>query len=153
MIKGLYDCGVLLISYAIDKKKWSGFTGNAQTSFTIGIYNNGVLQEYVNGEMVRGRKALRKKIQLGKRVYLKRPYEGRSRAVVGSVEASNEYGTDTALSFLKSFKAQRNGLSMVMTIGVEYYMFLGGGDANALVDAYNVTPSMLDKVVWKRISV
>lgn len=152
-IDKMYKCAGYIILYAIAKKTWSGFTGNAQTSFTIGIYKNGSLLQYVNGEMVEGRKALMKKIKYGKKIYLKNPFEGPSRAVKGDIQVADEYATDTAINFLKSFKASPKGLSMVVTIGVEYYMFLDYNGINALTRAYNKTTPLLNRVVFKQIKI
>lgn len=153
LIDRMYDCAIKMVLYAIEHKNWAGFTGNAQTSFTIGIFRNGSLLEYMNGEIAAGRKSIRKKIQKGERVRLKRPFEGRPRTVVGQVEVTNQYATDSALDFLKSYKAINKGLSMVVTIGVEYYLYLENGESGVLSYVHSKTKSFLEKLVWKQIKV
>ena len=152
-IDRMYDCATHIILYAISKKTWSGFTGNAETSFTVGIYKDGALLQYVNGEMVEDRKALMKKIKYGKKVYLKNPFEGPPRAVKGKVETSNEFATKTSIDFLKNFRAQKKGLSMVVVIGVEYFAFLEYNGIGALTRAYNKTTPLLNKIVFKQIKI
>lgn len=136
LVRKCFAIGIELIRYAIKTKRFSGFTGNTQTSFAIGVYFDGQLRAYETGESFQ-RAPLRRKIRFGKTVYLRRPYEGRSRVVRGSVETTNEFGAETSVRFLKMFKPRiTKGVSMCMTVGTEYaeYIALRTG-ASVLSDA------------------
>lgn len=142
----LFDIGYRLIQVAISSKTWTGFTGNAQTGFAIGVYKDGTLRSYETGADF-NRPPIRKKIRLGKVVYLKNPYEGGSRAVRGRVEVTDETAPDTSERFIKSFRPSiSKGVSMVMCVGAEYYTFI---DLNlyAIETTRNVAPNL----IWKRI--
>ena len=113
-----------LIEHALQEREFSGFTGNTQTSYSCGIYKNGKLI-YVVSAGKELRKPVRKKIPLGKRVFLKRPYEGPPRAVKGKVKVDSQYGQYTAEDFLESYKnVPKKGFAIVMTTGTEYSEYL-----------------------------
>ncbi len=143
----LFDIGFELIKAAINSKIWSGFTGNAQTGFAIGVYRDGALKSYETGADF-NRPPLRKKIKKGQRLYLKNPYEGKKRIVYGTVDVTDETAPETSERFIKSFRPSiTKGVSMVMCIGAEYYAYIDP-HLYALETTRNVVAPHL---VWKRI--
>ena len=108
----------------VSKKKYQGFTGNTQTSYTCGLYIDGRLT-YAIVQDTYSRKPVRLKVERGETVYLEHPYEGEARAVTGKVEVDNRYGKDTAFSFLKSYKkTPKKGFAVVVTTGTEYSEYI-----------------------------
>ena len=74
-----------LIDHALKEREFDGFTGNTQTSYACGIYYNGGLM----GIVIAGnamRKPVHVKVRKGERVFLRRPYEGKPRSVIGRVD-------------------------------------------------------------------
>lgn len=142
----LYDVGHELIKVAISSKGWTGFTGNAQTGFAIGIYRDGILRSYETGADF-NRPPLRKKIRNGQTVHLKNPYEGAERTVKGRVDVTDETAPETSEKFIKSFKPSvTKGLSMVVCVGAEYYAFI---DSNMY--AFETTRNVAPNLVWRKI--
>ena len=118
------DNVIKLLHKAAVNREFQGFTGNTQTSYTGGIYVNGKLAEIIR-ESDYTEAPRMKKIQKNRAVYLKKPYEGEARWMRSSVSVSDEYGSDTAISFLKSYKgATKKGISIVITTGTEYSTYL-----------------------------
>lgn len=145
--KRLLDVGYQLIEVAVKEKQFSGFTGNTQTSISVGVYMDGVLKAYQQG--LKGQDGPRiRKIQRGKEVYLKNPYEGPPRAVTGKVNTTLEYGTESALKFLQGYKTKSSrGVSLVMIVGTEYAEFINIGPLGPITSAYNAARNL----VWKDI--
>ena len=113
-----------LLEDAEMSKEFRGFTGNTQTSYSCGLYVDGILTYYVSQDMWT-KEPVRKKIPKGATVYLKHPYEGSPRSVTGRVDVDGLYGNDSAFQFLKSFKdAPKNGFAIVMTTGTEYSVYI-----------------------------
>lgn len=113
-----------LLEDAVTSKEYQGFTGNTQTSYSCGLYVNGVFSYYVNQKMW-SEKPVRKKVPKGVFVYLKKPYEGRARGVLGRVDVDSLYGKDFAFRFLRSYKdVPRKGFAIVMTTGTEYSLYI-----------------------------
>ena len=105
------------------KKGYFGFTGQTQTSYMGGVYVNGSLR-YIIGQQVWTIRPRRGKIPKGKTAFLKNPYEGEERAVIGAVDISNPSGRQTSINFLQGYKAQAKGLTVVITTGTEYSEFI-----------------------------
>lgn len=113
-----------LIKHACIAREYMAFTGNTLTSYSCGIYKNGRLV-YVVSSGDNLRKPVHKKVKLRKRVFLKRPYEGPGRAVVGAVNVNDKSGQYTAEDFLDSYKdVPKKGFAIVMTTGTEYSEYL-----------------------------
>lgn len=109
---------------------------------------DGQLRAYETGESFQ-RSPLMRKIRFGRRVYLRRPYEGRSRIVRGAVVTTNEYGAETSIRFLKQFTPRvTKGVSMCMTVGTEYAEYIA-----ALSGATVLTSARMrsEELVWKTI--
>lgn len=126
-----------LISHALKSKEYQGFTGNTQTSYVCGIYHDGkLLGAFASGDNMR--KPIRLKVGKGQRVFLKNPYEGKARSVTGRVDVDKEFGADSAVKFLMSYKpAVRKGFSVVMTTGTEYSEYLENvRNLNVLTDTF-----------------
>ena len=135
-----------LIDHALKSKEYQGFTGNTQTSYVCGIYYNGkLLGAFVSGDNMQ--KPVRLKIGKGQRVFLKNPYEGKARSVTGRVDVDKEFGADSAVKFLMSFKpAVRKGFSDVMTTGTEYSEYLENvRNLNVLTDTFNSSKDIVLK--------
>mgnify|MGYP006903481166 CR=1 FL=1 len=147
-----FDVGRELIRVSINNKTFESFTGNSAASFTIGVYINGTLIGFENGQTY-GYSPLMNKIRKGRKVFLKNPKEGRPRAVWGRVDVANETGPETAAKFIASYTPKSNkGVSMVVAVGVEYWIYLASiSKVNMLQSAYDSTRSLLDKLVWRKI--
>lgn len=115
---------VKLIKHAIGNKGYDSFTGNTVTSYACGIYYNGDLMGIILAADGM-KKPVAKKIKKGKRLFLKRPYEGKSRAVKGTVKVDDFYGAESSEKFLESYRPIiKNGYAIVMTTGTEYSEYL-----------------------------
>lgn len=112
-----------LVNDAVQKKEFQSFTGNTVTSFACGIYVDGVLSYIVaSGENMPA--PVHAKVQKGEYVYLKNPYEGNPRGVMGKVDiVYNDSGMDSSFRILQSLKANK-GISIIMTTGTEYSTYL-----------------------------
>lgn len=126
-----------LIDHALKEREFDGFTGNTQTSYACGIYYNGGLM----GIVIAGnamRKPVHVKVRKGERVFLRRPYEGKPRSVIGRVDVDGEWGADSAAEFLASYRPFiKKGFSVVMTTGTEYSEYLENvRNLNVLTDTF-----------------
>lgn len=148
----LAELAFRLIQNAIKSKTWTGFTGNAQTSFAVGVYVDGKVVNIVDGTDYENREAIMKKIRYGQRVFLKHPFEGNSRAVIGKVEVTDEKATETSRRFIRNKRPTSKGYSIIVTIGAEYYAFIDN-NLFAMRNTYDITDSLLNEVVWKRITI
>ena len=137
-----------LLEDAVTSKEYQGFTGNTQTSYSCGLYVDGVFLYYVNQKMW-SEKPVRKKIPKGVFVYLKKPYEGRARSVLGKVEVDSLYGKDSAFRFLQSYKdVPRSGFAIVMATGTEYSAYIEFEHGlNVLSDTFMKAKSIFKKNV------
>ena len=100
-------------------REFLGFTGNTQTSYACGIYVDGRLEGIMTQDNWRAQ-PVRGKVPMGQWVWLRNPYEGRPRSVKGEVRITKPYGLQTSVDFLKSYRAAKNKVSIVMTTGTEY---------------------------------
>lgn len=135
-----------LLEDAVTSKEYQGFTGNTQTSYSCGLYVDGVFSYYVNQKMW-SEKPVRKKIPKGVFVYLKKPYEGRARSVLGRVDVDSLYGKDSAFRFLRSYKdVPRSGFAIVMATGTEYSAYIEFEHGlNVLSDTFMKAKSIFKK--------
>lgn len=133
-----------LLEDAERAKEFRGFTGNTQTSYSCGLYVDGILTYYVSQDMWT-KEPVRKKIPKGVTVYLKHPYEGSPRSVTGRVDVDGLYGKYSSFQFLKSFKdAPKNGFAIVMTTGTEYSVYIETVHRlNVLTDTWQNSRSIL----------
>lgn len=146
----LHYASLELVHTALFNREYMGFTGNTQTSYTCGVFLNGKLVDVVNsGESME--KPVRRKIPFGKTVYLSRPYEGNPRARKGYVKTNRDYGSETAMKFINSYRAPRKGIALVMTTGTEYSEFLEQqAGLDVLTKTFKEAPGILAKN-WKPI--
>lgn len=114
---------VELIEDAKKSRTYSSFTGQTATSYSCGVYTDGVLR-YIASAGDGMRAPVFRKVRRGERVHLKRPYEGEARAVTGRVEVNDKSGQATAEDFLRGYKAPSQGWCVVMTTGTEYSEYL-----------------------------
>lgn len=145
--KHIYDTLVnvcdALLKDACDKKEYNGFTGNTQTSYSCGLYIDGVLSYYANQDRW-NKTPIRLKVPKDEVVFLPDPYEGKPRKVKGIVEVNNMYGKDTAFSFISSYKAPKKGFVIVMCTGTEYSEYIEKKRGlNVLSDTYQETRKIL----------
>lgn len=140
-----------LLGDAVNSKEYLGFTGNTQTSYSCGLYIDGALSYYVNQTMW-SKKPVRKKVPKGVTVHLKRPYEGKPRAVTGRTDVDSSYGNETAFRFLQSYKdVPRDGFAIVMTTGTEYSVYIEQTHGlNVLTDTFQHAKSIFTKN-WRPI--
>ena len=104
-------------------REFMGFTGNTQTSYACGLYVDGKLEGIVSQQNWNA-PPVRNKVPMNMWVYLRNPYEGRPRSVRGKAVVDNNYGQTTSFNFLKSYRAQKNHIQIVMTTGTEYSEFI-----------------------------
>ena len=123
IMTSLHWAAVELVHSALVNRGYTGFTGNTETSYMCGIYLNGSLREVVDMSSELSA-PVHKKIRNGQYLYLDAPYEGNPRGRMGHVDVNNEYGPDTSLRFLRTYKAPSKGIALVMTTGTEYSEFL-----------------------------
>lgn len=123
LFKQMYEFCERLLLEVPKHREFLGFTGNTQTSYACGIYVDGTL----GGIVVQSnwnQPPVRKKIGSGQWVWLRNPYEGRTRSVRGKVRVTGDYGQTTSFQFLQSYKAKKNHIQIVMTTGTEYSEYL-----------------------------
>ena len=123
MFRQAYDFCERLLKEVASKREFIGFTGNTQTSYMCGIYIDGVLEGVVSQDNW-SKSPIRRKVRRGEWVRLKRPYEGGPRAVHGEVSVGEDYGEETSIAFLQSYRAKKNHLQIIMTTGTEYSEYL-----------------------------
>ena len=141
---------VELVHTALFNREFLGFTGNTQTSYTCGAYLNGKLVDVVSSSESLP-KPVRKKIPYGKDVFLENPYEGSQRMRHGYVNTDRNYGADTALKFINSYKAPSKGIALVMTTGTEYSEFLEQqAGLDVLTKTFKDAPAIIARN-WRKI--
>ena len=118
-----YDLCERLLMEVPKHREFMGFTGNTQTSYACGLYVDGKLEGIVTQNNWNS-PPVRRKVGYGEWVYLRQPYEGKSRSVKGKVSTGEDYGLDTSINFLRSYKAFKDKIQIVMTTGTEYSTFL-----------------------------
>lgn len=129
---------------------YQGFTGQTETSYMGGVYIYGRLA-YIITQKNWTTPPRRGKIPKGKHLYLANPYEGRARARTGYVDISNLSGAATSLAFLQGFSASGRGISVVVTTGTEYSVFLEQMfDLDVLTRTYKDAPKIINGN-WRKI--
>lgn len=119
LYRQMYDICERLLLEVLKHREFLGFTGNTQTSYACGIYVDGQLEGIVTQRNWNS-PPVRKKVGLGEWAWLRNPYEGKSRSVKGKVQITGDFGLDTSIKFLQSYKAAKNKVQIVMTTGTEY---------------------------------
>lgn len=120
----LLDVADVLVRDALQNKGYEGFTGNTQTSYSVGIYQQGELK-YIVSSQDGQRRPVREKLKKGEVATLRNPYEGTGpKTRIGQVSTDGLSGEASARKFLASYKPTRNGFAMVMTTGTEYSEWL-----------------------------
>lgn len=150
MRTALTSIGMQYVEHACDNHgvygggRWQGFTGNTQTSYGYGLYEDGKLIEiYIAGW--NARKIIRNKIKLNQTVRLKEPYEGNERVVQGEVEVNNMTGAETSEMFIRSYKPKTNkGWEIMVTTGTEYSELVELKYGNVLTLTFQEAASILD---------
>lgn len=124
--------GVAVVDEAAALKDWEGFTGNAQLSYGVSVSSlGGLWGEYTSGDGARS--ALRRKVELGERVFLEDPYEGVPRAVTGRVEIEWPHSDDALDAVLGSNRSGGRTLAKArFAFPVEYLDQLGHRSDNPL---------------------
>lgn len=122
-----------IVETALSKKDYSGFTGNTQTSYSVGIYQDGKLMQIVCiGEAMKD--PVSPKIQQGQLAIYKKDGSGnfkdvyededRDRRVYGIANVNNKSGIETSIEILKNwenkFSSNPPKLAIVFTTGTEY---------------------------------
>lgn len=115
--------GAVIANRVLGKRSYSGFTGNAQTSYSAITYRNSrVLRDFSTGDVQR--EPIREKIPKGKTIYLDEPYEGNPRSVTGRVGTDGKFSYDTLSDILRQ-PVKKDGVTVRFAIGVEYGPFIG----------------------------
>jgi hypothetical protein len=120
----LTEIGRSLFNAMCESKAYSGFTGNTQRSYSVGIFSNGRMLYFINGTAKWNAVEVSKKVRNGKTLYLKNPYEGRSRVVTGAVEVDDYYGWQTAQDFIMQQPKIKQGWEIIAGVGTEYYNYI-----------------------------
>ena len=128
LFQSLWDAAVALLKDVGDRhddQGWHGFTGNTQLSYMCGIYMNGQLEGVVTQNNWK-KPPVRSKIRGPK--FLMHPYEGPPRGLPTPswevIPTDGDYGYNTSLNFLRSYKAPKNRVCLVMTTGTEYSEYI-----------------------------
>lgn len=149
----LWDSAVAMLKHVGDihpTQGWKGFTGNTQTSYACGIYMYGRLEGVVTQDNWH-EPTRRRKIDEGKWVYLRVPYEGRPRARKGMVPIVDNHGLHLSLDFLENYKAPKKHIALVMTTGTEYSEWLETSmGLDVLTNTYMMSARIIDSQ-WKKI--
>lgn len=139
-----------LFSELPQKKGYTGFTGQTQTSYMGGIYIHGSLR-YIITEKEWSKPPVRGKVPKGKHVYLRHPYEGTERGVTGQVDIGEPSGRLTSLHFLQGYNAPRNCLTVVITTGTEYSEYLESiMNMDVLTRTFQDAPKVMNSH-WQKI--
>lgn len=107
----------------LGSKEYSGFTGNAQTSYQSQVWSDGKkIAEWNSGDSQPD--PIRPKIEEGDTVTLSEPYEGAPRSVRGKVEIEHPWGAMT-LDAIERDKPDSDFLAIRLAVGVEYNDYIG----------------------------
>ena len=133
----LYTIGREITEREIGVKEYTGFTGNAQTSYTSQVGHNGVkVSEYCTGDYQPD--AIHPKVEEGENLRLSAPYEGDARRVKGKVPIDHAWAIDSLNAIDRDKPDLNKGIAVRFAIGVEYGEYignpLGGMRESALYD-------------------
>lgn len=114
-------------------------TGNTLTSYSYGIYLNGVLQlmNYFDGKS-----AIRKKLKKDEVVRDFVDYDGNNRAYFqANIDTDGDYGVNSASMFLQTYKP-KGKYSIIFTTGTEYSAYLENvRELNVLTEGFEYSKS------------
>ena len=145
LYKQMYEVCERLLLEVPKHREYLGFTGNTQTSYACGLYVDGTLEGVVVQQNWNS-PPVHKKVRQGEWVYLRNPYEGRSRSIRGTSRVSGNFGLDTSISFLRSYPAKKNYIQIVMTTGTEYSAYLeAAAGLDVLTGTYEAAKAILAK--------
>lgn len=146
----LMDAAERILVRVASNRQFVGFTGNTQTSYMAGVYQNGSLAGIVHQKNWT-EPAIRMKVRKGRVVFLTNPYEGHPRAVKGMVDVGENYGVETSMKFLQGYKAPSKGLSLVVTTGTEYSVYIEQSmNLDVLTNTYMNAAEILNRS-WRKI--
>lgn len=99
------------------------FTGNTITSYSVGLYVDGVFMYYYSDDGIKPpvRGKLTKKEG---RVTLSPAWDGKERSIYPVINTDGGYGIDYAFDFLNSYKSKTKGIEIVMCSGTEYSSYI-----------------------------
>ena len=124
----LFNSGMPIASEVVDEassyKSWTGFTGNAQTSYGTSMLTfDGLYGEYDSNEGARP--VIRNKLELDESVFLWYPYEGKPRRISGKVDIDWPYSDDALRHFLNAVRVSAGQLACTrFAFPVEYADYL-----------------------------
>lgn len=146
----LMDAAEKILVRVASNRQFIGFTGNTQTSYMAGVYQNGSLVGIVNQKNWSDAPR-RAKVRKGSVVFLSNPYEGRPRAVKGMVDVGDNYGIETSIKFLQGYKANPKGFSLVVTTGTEYSVYIEQAmNLDVLTNTYMNAADIINRS-WRKI--
>lgn len=136
---------------AAHTQAYRGFTGQTQTGYAYGVYLDGRLW-HSESTGQRMKPPVAKKVRRGKRVFLKKPYEGAPRSVYGQVSVSEKDNSERTLEALMRYKPDRTQrATLVVTNGTEYWEYVGKNqkgwttDNNILTFSYKTAGSQAEQ--------
>lgn len=122
-----------------EQAEFRNLTGNTITSYSYGIYLNGVLQlmNYFDGKP-----AVRRKLKKGEIVRDFVDYDGNYRSYFQTtVDTDGDYGVNSASLFLQTYKPTGK-YSIIFTTGTEYSSYLENvRDLNVLSEGFEYSRS------------
>lgn len=134
------------IAYSVFKEKpYTGFTGNAQTSYTSQVWIDGVpFAEYCTGDFQRY--PIHEKIEFKETLFLEEPYEGIPRTIRGKADIEHSYSSQTIDVIRMQRQKISKGVAMRMSVGVEYNDFIGDpiGEMYKRIESIDLTKLQID---------
>lgn len=118
-----------ILEMADDNREFTGFTGNTQLSYLAGLYTRGkndmAKTQFTSIRQTRNTGSPRRgKIRKGEWGWLKDPYEGKPRSILGKVDVGQSTGFATSMAFLRTYQAKYGHIAAVITTGTEYSRYL-----------------------------
>lgn len=122
-----------------EQAEFRNLTGNTLTSYSYGIYLNGVLQLLSYFE---GNPAIRKKLNKDEIVRDFVDYDGNYRTYFqATIGTDGDYGVNSASMFLQTYKP-KGKYSIIFTTGTEYSAYLENvRDLNVLTEGFEYSKS------------
>lgn len=149
LLDKITETGIRLLHDGVISAQYHNVTGNTLTSLAVGIYYKGGLSRIITAVVTQGLKnATRPKLSRGNGigVIMVRSYDnGRLIPIkkYGLIDTNGEYGLTTSVNFLKSYKAPRNSIGLIMCTGTEYSNYLESKKGlNVLSDTYDYAESI-----------
>lgn len=150
LFNSLANAADALLVRVSTNRQFIGFTGNTQTSYACGLYVNGRLS-HVSVQQNWSNPPVRMKVQKGKVVFLRNPYEGVPRAVQGKVDIEDNHGLHLSLRQLEEYKPPRRGISLMMTTGTEYSVYIEQSmSLDVLTNTFKDAPRIIERN-WRKI--